>query len=68
MNRNIFMVNGIILILVGIVMGFAQTKAFGNHTIPQSTPEALCDIACLFIVITGYVLSTIGQAIPKSKE
>lgn len=65
MNRDIFIWNGNVLIVVGAIAAFIQTKAYGNNIVPQSTPEALCDVACLFIVVIGYVLSVIGYALPK---
>jgi hypothetical protein len=65
MNRNTFIANGIFLFVGTIALTYYQTKAYGSNFVPQSTPEAIVDAICILMFLTGYVLATIGLAIPK---
>jgi hypothetical protein len=67
MNGLIFRINGALLIIIGLVGTFYQTHAYGNHTIPQTTPEAISDLICVLFVLTGLVLQTIGSALPNKE-
>ena len=62
MNGKVFINGGFWLCLIGGVMAAFQTYLHGNHDIPQSTSEAICDLICCLIVLTGFVLVTIGRA------
>jgi hypothetical protein len=65
MNRNVFLWNGAVLMVIGMVMASTSTKAFGNHFIPETTPEALADLIGMIVTLTGFVLYTVGRALPK---
>ena len=66
MNRNVFIVNGFGLILASIMLNFIATRGYGNNLLPQTTPEAITDLIVTFIILTGFVLVTIGRALPKN--
>lgn len=68
MNRNVFLYNGIGLLIVGTIMAHAQTKAWGGHFIPQSTPEAICDLICVLWLLLAVTFVTIGNALPKQPK
>jgi len=65
MNRNTFIGNGIFLTVFNCIGNYYQIKAYGNNFVPQSTPEAITAAIWMLGILTGYVLATIGLAIPK---
>jgi hypothetical protein len=67
MNRNVFIYNGIWLLFTGAALTAIQTKAWGGHFIPESTPEAICDLISALWLFLAAIFLTIGNALPKSK-
>lgn len=65
MKREPFITTGIFLVLLAVAMAHYQTIKYGGNFVPQSTPEALADMICIMIILTGSVLATIGRALPK---
>lgn len=68
MNRNIFIWNGLCLLIVGFWITHNQTKAWGGHYLPQSTTEAICDLICVIWILVGVIFMTIGNALPKQPK
>ena len=65
MNRNVFKWNGAGMVIIGFIAVHITSKAFGDHFVPTSTPEAITDLICSLDILAGYILFTIGQAMPK---
>ena len=68
MKREPFITTGIVLVSLSVAMAMFQTKWYGGNLVPQSTPEALADMICVMVMLTGSVLATIGRALPKEKK
>jgi hypothetical protein len=49
----------------GLFAAYASRKTYGGNVVPQSTEEAITLLVCVTIMMTGYVLTTIGLALPK---
>lgn len=65
MNRNTFIWNGIILLILGCIFGHFESKAYGSNNVAQTTSEAISDLITVIVFLTGYVLATIGLSMPK---
>jgi hypothetical protein len=65
MNRYVFIWFGSSLMIFAMVCQHGLTNAFGGHRIPETTPEAIVDVGMLFVAVVGFVLATIGWALPK---
>jgi hypothetical protein len=53
------------IFVIGLIYTYAQTAGFGYHGIPQSATEAITDLSCVIFILTGVVLLTIGNALPR---
>jgi hypothetical protein len=51
-----------------MIMTHTQTKAWGGHFIPESTPEAICDLICVLWLFLAVIFLTIGNALPKQPK
>lgn len=65
MNRKVFIRHGAFLMIAAIVFACVETRNFGNNLVPGTVAEAVTDLCALFMLLTGAVLYTIGQALPK---
>lgn len=68
MKREPFISQGLFLCILAVAMAWFQTREYGGNIVPRSTPEALADLICILVMLTGVVLCTIGRALPKKKE
>ena len=65
MKHTPFLYNGTALLIAGIVFGIIETFQYGCNNIPQTTPEAICDLIVVIICIAGIVLITVGKSIKQ---
>jgi len=59
---------GTFLIITGVIYGCLQSACYGNSGVPHSTPEAICDLITVLIILVGYVLCTLGSVFQKEDE
>lgn len=59
---------GTILIIIGVIYGCLQSGVYGNRGVPHSTPEAICDLITVLIVLTGYVMCALSHVFDKGDE
>lgn len=68
MNGKIVMWSGYGLVVAAIVMGHFATKGFGDHFLPMTVQEAICDLSVMLMALTGYVMTAVGLAIEKGRK
>lgn len=49
---------GIYLLVVAIIVAYAQTRTFGNHL---TSAEAIVQLTCILIMLVGYVMHAVGR-------
>lgn len=67
MNRHIFLFHGWAIMIVSLLAVTYHSEVYGNNLVAVTTPEAITDLICVLIFLTGTVLMTIGKAMPKEK-
>lgn len=65
---NPLQINGLVVVAVGMIVQIMQAREFGNHRIPQSSAEAICDLTCVIVVLVGVILTTVGNYLRDSKK
>lgn len=69
MNRKVLMVSGAMMIMVGyldaVITHLEYAGSHIDHIVPASSQEAIAVLICVIIMMTGFVLATIGLALPK---
>jgi hypothetical protein len=65
MKRNSLVINGRVLLVLGVILTIVTTKAYGNNFVAQTVPEALTDLAHVIVALTGYVMVTVGKSIKE---
>ena len=52
MNKRL-LIKGVILLIISLIFGTAETVYFGNNMLPGSILELLCDTLSLVVIIIG---------------
>lgn len=68
MNRNVFIRSGITLLILTFIMSLVSTIAYGGNFVPRTTPEAIHDLTKTLMLLTGFVMAVVGNAMPKNKS
>jgi hypothetical protein len=59
---------GTILIIIGVIYGCLQSAGYGNHGVPKTTPEAICNLITVLIVLTGYVMCALSHVFDEGDK
>jgi hypothetical protein len=65
MNGYVLRFYGSLICIVAMFLTTTQTRLFGGNIIPQSTPEAICDLICTLWILVGVVLVAVGHSIER---
>ena len=65
MNRSIFITQGLVLSVAGMILLGIEYQKYGANEIPRTTAEAVIYLMCALVILTGYVLGVIGAAMPR---